>query len=398
VFLRFLCYNMCMNSNVNRIIILALYQSIVFNLAHPITPAYVQSSGIDPIYFGYFFSSMSLGIVLFSPIWGTLADHHSPKKWMMLGAMLYAIGQLGFGYLSTPNFMLLSRFISGIGAAAPITILAALTIVYSNSVDRGKHLAFLAASITLGGSLGYYLGGFMPSLASIFLWSDYHYVFIIQASLTIFYVLWIFIWVKDVTLDTPKESFFKALKSLPLISKSALLFYSSLLIVTMVLTYVSKFLDVYFIDQGYLESDLGTFVLVTGMVGLFTSIFIVPKVIHLPKIKSMSVILIVSFIMITISFSGSSFLLMMYTVFMLYMVMKSLYQPFEQVHIASFDQASYGRLMGIRQFFVGVGMVAGPIAGGYLYRIHPKHSFIMMALLLLLGLLLMLLSQIKKDV
>lgn len=387
-----------MSQQVKRIIILALYQSIVFNLAHPITPSYVQSNGIDPIYFGYFFSSMSLGLVLFSPIWGTLADHHSPKKWMMLGALLYGVGQLGFGFVIHPNFMLLSRLLSGIGAAAPITILAALVIVHSTPSDRGKHLAYLAASITLGGSLGYYLGGLMPLLSFLLSLDGYHYVFIIQATLTLIYAMWILLWVKDVTLETPKESFFKAIQSLPKMPLSALLFYVSLLLATMVFTFVSKFLDVYFIDIGYLSSDLGTFVLVTGIVGLLTSIFIVPKVIHFPKIKSMTFILMSAFIMLFISFYFDGFMIMMYTVFMIYMILKSLYQPFEQVHIASFDQVAYGKLMGIRQFFVGVGMVIGPIIGGYLYQQHMKQSFLYMALLLILSVLLMILSQIKKDV
>ena len=56
------------------ILILTLIQGIAHNLAHPITPSFVSSLGIDDVMFGIFFASMSLGIVLGAPFWGIISD------------------------------------------------------------------------------------------------------------------------------------------------------------------------------------------------------------------------------------------------------------------------------------------------------------------------------------
>ena len=53
------------------LIILAWFQSVSFNIAHPITPSFVAYLDIPERMFGIFFATMSLGVVIASPFWGS---------------------------------------------------------------------------------------------------------------------------------------------------------------------------------------------------------------------------------------------------------------------------------------------------------------------------------------
>ena len=65
-----------------------------------------------------------------------------------------------FAYIGNQYLMIAFRFFKGIGAVAASTLLISHVIEISELKDRAKHLAYAAAAMTLGGSIGYYMGGF----------------------------------------------------------------------------------------------------------------------------------------------------------------------------------------------------------------------------------------------
>ena len=73
-----------------------LIQGIVHNIGHPVTPAFVRSLGIPDFMFGVFFASMSFGLMIGGPIWGILGDRGKKKNYIVIGLLLYSIGQLFF--------------------------------------------------------------------------------------------------------------------------------------------------------------------------------------------------------------------------------------------------------------------------------------------------------------
>ena len=86
----------------------------------------------------------------------------------------------------------------------------------------------------------------------------------------------------------------------------------------------------------------------------------------------------------------------LYSIYLFFILAKSTYQPTEQLTISSFEGFTVGELMGIRQFFIGIGMFLGPILGGYLYDQSSIFSFYFNALLLLFSSLLAYFSLKKK--
>jgi len=129
----------------------------------------------------------------------------------------------------------------------------------------------------------------------------------------------------------------------------------------------------------------------TGIASLFASVFLVPIFARFKKqLVLISVIHILSALIIFYVFRSNTFILTMYTVFMVYVILKAIYQPLEQNYISLHaKEGKYGSAMGIRQSFISIGMVIGPLLGGFLYEKNPLLLFDSSAFAFILGVLLL---------
>jgi len=374
-----------------------LIQGIAHNIGHPVTPAFVRSLDIPDYMFGVFFASMSFGLMIGGPIWGTLGDAGKKKKYILIGLILYSIGQLFFGYVGNQYIMIFFRFLSGIGAVAAITLLTSHIIELSSKDQRAKHLAYAAAALTLGASMGYYLGGFISTndtIVNFFNIDNYSKIFLIQAIFNTIYAIFLYFTFVDSKFDveTPKKgNIFTNLKEVAHIRLSLLFFLISLTFMTIGATNLSKYIDVYFDELGYSPQDLGTFVFATGIVSVITSVFIVPFFSKFRKqLVAIAVIQLLSAGIVFYVFRASNFLLAAYTVYMIYVVSKAIYLPLEQNYISLHAQeGKYGRVMGVRQSFLSIGMVLGPLLGGFLYEKSALLLFDSSAMTFIIGVLLL---------
>ena len=123
------------------ILVLFFIQGIIHNLGHPVTPAFVRGLNIPDYMFGFFYSSMSFGLMIGSPIWGILADRGRKRLIMAIGLLLYSLGQFGFGYVNNMYLMVGFRFLSGFGVSASMTLFTSHMIEVSSPSNRAKHLA-----------------------------------------------------------------------------------------------------------------------------------------------------------------------------------------------------------------------------------------------------------------
>jgi len=389
------------------LILLFFIQGVLHNLGHPVTPAFVRSLEIPDRMFGFFYATMSFGLMVAAPFWGFLADKGKKSQIMFLGLIIYSIGQFGFGYANNMYLMVLFRFISGFGVAATMTLFISHMIEVSEPSERAKHLAWMAAGLALGASIGYAIGGFISTnevAINLLKTNDLRVVFLIQGLLNIIHAINVLIFVKDgdvINKSANKPTFIESFKNIKSINLNLLLFMISLTFISISITNLSKYLDVYFDDLGYSSGDIGNFVFVTGIVALVTSIFIVPFVARLRKnLLIMILSQIVSIIVIFIVFRASNFLLSVYTLYMVYVISKSIYQPLEQNFIAdNANEGFYSSIMGIRQSFYSIGMIVGPLIGGFLYEIAPIHIFNFASIMIGVGLILMIIVyfRLKKN-
>lgn len=382
-----------MKKTVYLIIIFSFIQGIIHNLGHPVTPAFVSGLGIPNYMFGVFFATMSFGLMIGAPIWGILSDHGQKKRYILIGLLIYSVGQFLFGYVHNASWMVVVRFVSGFGVIASSTLMISHVIEISDMKDRARHLAYIAAAVTLGASIGYFLGGFLATNELMRAWfgtTDLSRIFLIQAIANLVYVLFIFISFKEEKHEVHlkrRPSVIQGFKEAAYIEPSLLIFLISLTFITVGATNLSKYLDVYFNELGYNPQQLGTFVMATGFVSLFASIFIVPFIARIRKLLTViMVIQVLSALIVFFVFRAEHFLIMAYTVYMFYVILKTVYQPLEQNYISlQAKDGKYGTVMGIRQSFVSIGMVIGPLLGGVLYEIRPLLMFDFSGFVFLVG-------------
>src|SRR5690554_649621 len=391
------------------IIIMVFYfiLTILNNIGHPVTPAFVRDLNIPEVFFGIFFATMSFGMMLAAPIWGGFGDQGKRKLSIILGTIIYAVGQLGFVFSNNQYLMILFRLIAGLGIAAPMTLFIAMVISYSKE-KRVRNLAILSALSILGPAIGYQIGGLLgdsEGLKTILPSNSFENVFIVQAILMVLFALMVFLFVKELKTNNgviSKRNPFKSLAKIKTLDYKLILFLISLSLITMGSTNIAKYLDVYFNDLGHSTTSLGNVVLVTGIVSVVTSIFIVPIVSKFKK--QLSFIIVIQFlsaIIIFFVFRASNFMLAIYSFYNVYNMFKAIYLPLEQNYIAkSADDDSIGTITGIRQSFVSIGNVIGPLLGGLIYSIKPLRLFDSSGILFILGgiILLFVLRRDNKSV
>lgn len=384
-----------MNKKTILIICFFFIQNLIHNIGHPVTPSFVNDLNIPDYMFGLFFAAMSFGMMVGAPLWGILSDQGRRKLWIGIGLSMYSIGQLAFGYVGDSFLMVIARLFSGLGVVSAITIYTAIIVEQTVAKKRAKILAFVAAATTLGASLGYYLGGFLATnetMVNLLKTDNLSKMFLIQSILNTLYVLLIMFTLSDVKVRMTfqqKPSMILGFKSIAKIDKRLLIFFISLTLMNMASTNLSKYIDIYFTDLGYTPQDLGTYVMITGFVSLFASLFLVRLATKFKKqLLLIAIMHIISSAIVFIVFRSYYFITMMYTVYLVYVIFKTLYVPLEQSYIAKeAKEGQYGSVMGLRQSFVSLGMVLGPVLGGFLYDQSPLLLFDFNAILFLIGVL-----------
>jgi MFS transporter, DHA1 family, multidrug resistance protein len=139
-----------------------------FSTSMPITPFFLQDLGVtDPmrlkVLAGLAQALPSLTLVIFSPIWGSVADNYGRKPMLLRAMFGGTVVMLLQGIVSAPWQLLLLRSLQGCltGTVAAATILVA-SIAPTEEV--GYSLGLLQMAIFLGASLGPLFGGVIADL------------------------------------------------------------------------------------------------------------------------------------------------------------------------------------------------------------------------------------------
>ncbi len=402
-----------MKKSVVIVLILYFFQGLIHNLGHPITPDFVGDLGIEDYMFGVFFALMSFGLVLGGPFWGILGDRGNKKTLILIGLVIYSIGQYIFGNVHNTYIMMIVRFLSGFGVSASVTLLMSYLIEISCKDKKTRNIAFGTAAMAIGASIGYLIGGYLPEILngepivenSVGLYSvAAENIFLIQAITNVFFALTAFILLKNNhngVKQTKKSSFFQGFKDIREMGMNLNVFLISLTFVSIGAINISKYLEVYISDLGYGSEGIGKFVFVTGIVSIVTTATIIPLVIKLKRdVMIMVLVNIVSAIILFSVFRINEVMIALYTLFMFYVVMKAIYAPLETSFISSFAKdGEYGKVMGVRQSFFAIGFVIGPLIGGFLYDIKPLLVFDFSVLMFIIAAILVVLvkNNIKRE-
>jgi MFS family permease len=385
------------------LMVLIFLYYIGVNLGHPVTPKYIESLQITERAFGYFYSAMSLGLVFGSIVFGILSDKYGKKVFIVIGAVGYALGQYVFAnYNSNLLVMIIARFFSGVCAGAPNSLLIIYVINSFSKEKRVLMLTIFNALNILGTSVAYKISGNLNvELLNI------NQIFWMQIIYMVAYSMLFLTLVKEVNVKANKTNFFKSLKS---IGKLPKLIYPLLIFVflyTFASTNISKYLDVLITNEGHDPKALGDFVFITGLVGIVTNLLLLPIIKKFNKINLLLIFQVISAIVIFIVFSADSkyLLILLYTAYMPYVICKTMVLPIEQNEISEFSKGENdGTILGIRQSFISLANVIGPLLGGFIFEINNRMLFYTSGIITCISILvlvvfnIMLKNQSKKNI
>lgn len=368
--------------NKKLLLMLFVIQAFIFNITNVITPVYLENLGLEKYHFGYFTALWSFGMLIASPFWGLLGDLYGRKKFVILGLLIYALSQFVFYYTSDITTLFIFRVISGIGVGAPVTLLMSHLISSSPKENTSSILGWRIALLTIGSAISYQVSGFL-ALRYV------NELFLLQSGLTIGFILLVFFLVKEEHNPhcvLPKQlNMFSSIKHLNLLDFKNTLFLVSITLTTMTFVNLDKFLDVFVIDSGYSSMFLGNIKMLYGLITIGTSILIIPKLKkYIGNIFVLQSLLVVMSIIILITFTDKNVIIMLYTSFLFFITLKSIYMTSEQVFLSNkVEKEDLGLFMGLRQSFTCLGMIIGPIIGGHIYQNNEINLFIFSVICLL---------------
>lgn len=369
------------------LLIAGLFVGITTNIGHPITPYYINQIELDKIIFGYFYATMSLGMLISAPIWGALGDARG-RKWVLIICLLfYGIGQLLFGVLHNQYLIIAARFFSGLFCGGIlVSLLSYMTRSNELSKFNGPRLYATFISMHLvGTSLGSFIGGALGEFFS----PNYHYVLFAQAISMLIFALYVLFFMKFD--DEAKQTIrsmnpLKSLADIKLLPMSLVIFLFVIAIINISFTDVSKYLDVYFSDSGYGSLKLGTVNLIVGLLTLVVNLLITPVIIKkLKSLIALTILSIVGGLMLILTFLLPNLLLNIYTFYMIFVITKAIIEPIIVEYLNEHKNIQSGILMGLRQSFISLGGIVGVIIGGIIYANSGVILFYLCALMLFIA-------------
>lgn len=148
-------------STVSVMIAVHALQGIGANLAHPITPAYLNSMNFPSSMFGIVFAAMSFTNFAFSPFWGIMSRYIKARTILLIGSLGYALGQGIFGFSSDPYIIIAARLISGAFVSAQFVGTGLYVVKKSHAEDKSKNITKMVTIFSVFGTMGYFLGGYI---------------------------------------------------------------------------------------------------------------------------------------------------------------------------------------------------------------------------------------------
>ena len=129
------------------------------NFAHPVTPTIIQDLMLPDYMFGLMLAAMQLSNFLFSPFWGKMNVSISSRQTLLICCMGYGVAQLGFACATTQAMILLVRVLAGVFVGGIFVSFLTYVINTARPEDQAKYLTYSATIQAVCGAFGYLVGG-----------------------------------------------------------------------------------------------------------------------------------------------------------------------------------------------------------------------------------------------
>lgn len=131
----------------------------------PTLPLYIEDVGGTTQQIGLVMGSFAVGLLLFRPPLGRMADRHSRKLVVLIGMAVVALAPLGYLFIKSIPLLALLRVFHGISIAAYTTGNSALIVDLAPVEKRGEIIGYMSLANPIGVAIGPAIGGFLQQQA-----------------------------------------------------------------------------------------------------------------------------------------------------------------------------------------------------------------------------------------
>ncbi len=152
-----------MNKQIKKTLVYGFVSMMVFNIAHPVTPALIQEKFNDFSMFGNMFAAMATGSFISARYWGKIWDKFHSKYILLIPlATAYPLSQFLMAIANSKTQILIARFIAGAsGAAVYFVVIPAIISELSTAFNRSQNQLYYSINAGIAAQTGYLLGGFL---------------------------------------------------------------------------------------------------------------------------------------------------------------------------------------------------------------------------------------------
>lgn len=370
------------------LIILALTGFVTSFGAHIVAtnlPSYAQVVGVGAFMIGLLIAVYDFAELFAKPVAGFIADRRGMKATLLAGIAIFIFGSLLFLVLD-PKWLLLVRFIQGLGAAALSTVSITLVAKYFATGKRGTAFGIYNAIKGAGYVIAPVLGGFLAH------GYGFSMIFIVSAAVGgVALILSLFL-PKDKTkaeLDDDDDDM--SLSEFFLIFKEPRLLpiYAVIVINMFMVGILFGFLPVYLHSIGYTPLQSGLVV----SIATASYLLIQPAAGHLADKVSIRATVLVGLLMASLAITAATFtsgLTLMAVIVIAGIGVGTVWTNSDTLISSMVDQRTLGASMGAAQSFKEFGDMIGPLLIGLLTQFFGvRVGFVTCGLLALLLLILL---------
>ena len=135
--------------------------NLAANFAHPVTPTIIQELDLPDYMFGLMLAAMMGSQFLMSPFWGKANAFITSRRTLLICCTGYGAAQLLFAFSRTQGTILAARVLAGVFVGGIFVSFLTYIINAAKPEDQAKFLTWSATIQAVFGAFGYLVGGIL---------------------------------------------------------------------------------------------------------------------------------------------------------------------------------------------------------------------------------------------
>jgi MFS family permease len=346
-----------------------LLVSLSFGILNFVLPIYGKQVGASAVEIGLIFSVFSLMPLLLRPLVGVGLDRYGRRGFFISGLAAYGLAMIGFAFSSSVTGLVIARVLQGIASAILWLAVNAIVADLAGAKNRGSAFGNVSQSTNQGGIIGTFIGYFV--LFNLSIETGWKLLFILYAAAALWSAAIAWRRMPETSaalLEKEKTSLSVGLRAI-LRSRSLVV----LMLVGLVTSASASMLSPIFMI--FLQEKFHAGVDVLAWAFLPSALVWAMLPARLGKLSDRfgrkPLMVLAIFVAAIVSFTVPQFasLVALAILWMLEAVCFAASDPASQALVTDLTGADQrGRVFGIYAFAGSLGMVIGPLAGGWLYQ------------------------------